>query len=66
MIILQDNIEDQHIHFVILNINKNLNIFQYSFIMQKDMIIILYFNILMNLLKKTLNSQYYQKIHNNI
>jgi len=66
MIILQDNIEDQLICNVILNINKNVVIFKYFFIMQKDMIIISYFNIFMNLFKKILNSQYYQKIVNNI
>jgi hypothetical protein len=44
MIILLDNKEVHHIQNVILNINKSLKMFKYSFIMLKVMIIIYYFN----------------------
>jgi hypothetical protein len=69
MIILLDNIEVQLIHNVIVNINKSLKMFKYSFIMLKVMIIIYYFNILMNLLIMIMLIKilkFYQKIVNNI
>lgn len=69
MIILLDNIVDQLTHNVIVNINKSLKMYKYSFIMLKVMIIIYYFNILMNLLiMKMLIKilKFYLKIVNNI
>jgi hypothetical protein len=66
MIILLENIVELHIKNVMLNINKYLVRFLYSFIMQKVMIIIYYFNILKNLLMLKMNYKFYQKICNNI
>ena len=66
MTILLEIIVEQPIWLVMRNINKNVKIFKFSFITQRVTIITLYFNIFMNLLIKTLNFKFYQKIVNNI